>query len=201
MTLSRRHIDGTAARSLLGRAKNKPLTYDAVGMSLGHVPAPKGFREYHESKVVGTGDEAFRNIGWALMHWNVHRGAGIFVQPEFNVVRTGDAVAVAVPSAPFVSTAGACRVTEVVALGTSIGFACGTLPGHPAIGEESFVLTHRDDDQVELTVRSFSRPAIWYVRVAGPVGRSIQHRVNRRLFTSASQLASVSPVNEAEKLA
>ena len=200
MTLSRRHIDGAAARSLLGRAKNKPLTYDAVGMSLGQVPAPDRFREYHETQVVGTGDEAFRNIGWALMHWNVHRGARMFVQPEVNVVRTGDAVAVAVPTAPFISTAGCCRVTEVIALGTVIGFAYGTLPGHPAIGEESFILTHRDDDQVELTVRSFSRPASWYVRLAGPIGRGIQHRVNGRLFTSAKKLATVSPLTEAEKL-
>jgi len=198
VTLSRHKIDAGAARSLLGRAKNKPLTYDAVGMSLGQVPAPDGFREYTASRVVGTGDEAFRNIGYALMHWDVHRAAGLFVQPDVNVVREGDAVSVAVHSAPFLSAVGCCRVVEVIATGRSIGFAYGTLPGHPSLGEESFILTHRDDDQVELAIHAFSRPAIWYVKLAGPLGRAIQHRVGKKTLTGAASLATVSPVTEAK---
>jgi len=197
VTLSRHKIDGTAARSLLGRAKDKELTYATVGMSLGRVPAPEGFGEYAASRVVGTGEEAFRNAGYALMHWGVHRAAGMFVQPEFNVVREGDAVAVAVHTAPFLSAVGACRVTEVIATGRSIGFAYGTLPGHPECGEESFILTHRDDDQVELAIRAYSRPGVWYVRITGPLGRAIQRRVGSRLLRGAARMASVEPVSEA----
>lgn len=194
MTVTRTLLNTTAARSLLGRVKDKPLTYEAVGMSLGRVPAPDGFREYSASKVIGTGEEAYRNAGYALMHWNVHRGAALAVQPDFNVVRAGDPVAVAAKAAPFMSVAGACRVTEVIATGRSTGFAYGTLPGHPECGEESFIITHRDDDQVEFAIRAFSRPGVWYVRLSGPIGRSIQSRVGRRLLESATRYAAVDPL-------
>jgi len=45
------------------------------------------------------------------------------------------------------------------------GFAYGTLPGHPLLGEECFAVEHRPDDSVWLTVRSFSRPngRLWWV--------------------------------------
>jgi uncharacterized protein (UPF0548 family) len=119
----------------------------------------------------------------------------MFVQPEFNVVRPGDAVAVAVHTAPFIATAGACRVLEVVATGRTIGFSYGTLPGHPEVGEESFILTHRDDDQVEFTLRAFSRPGVWYVRLSGPLGRAIQHRIARKLLNGAASLATRSPAS------
>ena len=196
MTISRYHIDGGAARNLLWRAKHKPLTYDAVGMSLGTVAPPEGFREYAESRVVGTGAEAFANIGYGLMHWDVHRAAGMFVQPEFNVVREGDAVAVAVHVAPFLAVAGSCRVTQVIATGRSIGWAYGTLPGHPECGEELFLLTHRDDDQVEMSIRAFSQPGVWYVGLAGPLGRVIQRRIGGKLLRGAASLATMSPVRD-----
>lgn len=195
MTLSRTKINATAARSLLGRAKDAPLTYEAVGMSLGKVDAPAGFRELNESRVVGKGQEAFNNIGYGLMHWDVHRRAKMFVQPEFNVVRTDDCVAVAVPTVPFLSNQGACRVVDVVATGDSIGWSYGTLPGHPECGEESFVLTHLPNDDVVLTIRAFSKPAKWYVKVAGPIARGIQKKVANRLLDGAATLATVDPLS------
>ena len=72
------------------------------------------------------------------------------------------------------------------------GFAYGTLPGHPARGEESFVVT-RDQDGVSFAVTSFSVPARWYMAALGPVAPLLQAfyarqrvRALRRLLTSRS---------------
>lgn len=51
------------------------------------------------------------------------------------------------------------RVVLVIDEPARRGFAYGTLPGHPLRGEESFVVEHRADDAVCLTIRSVSRPA------------------------------------------
>ncbi len=66
------------------------------------------------------------------------------------------------------------------------GFAQGTLPGHPLLGEESFVVERRDDDSVWMTVRSFSRPAgrLWWVLY--PALRLAQAHFTRRYLRALS---------------
>lgn len=64
------------------------------------------------------------------------------------------------------------------------GFAYGTLPGHPESGEEFFLL-ERFGDEVRFTVRAFSRPGSWLPRVAGPVGRRLQHIMTTRYLHAA----------------
>ena len=51
------------------------------------------------------------------------------------------------------------RVIYVVDEPRRRGFAYGTLPGHPEDGEESWMVEHRDDGSVWITIRAFSRPA------------------------------------------
>jgi uncharacterized protein (UPF0548 family) len=51
------------------------------------------------------------------------------------------------------------RVIRVVDEPRRRGFAYGTLPEHPLRGEEAFLVEWRDDDTVELVIRSFSRPS------------------------------------------
>lgn len=72
------------------------------------------------------------------------------------------------------------RVVYVIAETNRVGFAYGTMTGHPESGEESFVLDRRDDDSVWFTLRSFSRPSTWYYRLAAPVLRVQQERFTRR---------------------
>jgi uncharacterized protein (UPF0548 family) len=51
------------------------------------------------------------------------------------------------------------RVVAVVDTAHRCGFAYGTLPSHPASGEEAFVV-HRDaHGTIRLTLRSLTRPA------------------------------------------
>lgn len=64
------------------------------------------------------------------------------------------------------------------------GFAYGTCPGHPESGEEAFLVEWDTDDVVWLRVIAFSRPATWYVRLAGPAARGMQAFITRRYLRS-----------------
>jgi len=76
------------------------------------------------------------------------------------------------------------RVVYVIAEAHRVGFAYGTMTGHPASGEESFILDMREDDSVWFTLRSFSRPSTWYYRLASPYLRFQQERFTRRYLRS-----------------
>jgi uncharacterized protein (UPF0548 family) len=86
------------------------------------------------------------------------------------------------------------RVVYIVDEPTRKGFAYGTLPGHPEDGEESWIIEHRDDDSVWITVRAFSRPAnkLWWV--VYPALRIVQELFTRRYLT-----ALAAPMPEALK--
>ena len=72
------------------------------------------------------------------------------------------------------------RVIYVVDEPRRRGFAYGTLPGHPEDGEEAWVIDHRDDDSVWITVRAFSRPANGWWWLVNPVLRVFQELYTRR---------------------
>ena len=72
------------------------------------------------------------------------------------------------------------------------GFAYGTMAGHPESGEESWVVEHRDDDSVWLTIRSFSRPSSTFYRLASPVLRSVQKRYTKRYLRALHPVAAAS---------
>ncbi|TAM70100.1 MAG: DUF1990 domain-containing protein [Microbacteriaceae bacterium] len=72
------------------------------------------------------------------------------------------------------------RVVYVVDDANRVGFAYGTLRGHPESGEEAFILEHRDDDSVWLIIRAFSRPSNFFYRVAGPILRIKQSQYTKR---------------------
>jgi uncharacterized protein (UPF0548 family) len=71
-----------------------------------------------------------------------------------------------------------------------VGFAYGTLPGHPESGEEAFVIEHVQDDDVVLHITAFSRPATWYARLGGPAARAAQDLITRR-YASALRTSSL----------
>jgi hypothetical protein len=60
-----------------------------------------------------------------------------------------------------------CRVVWTVDEPDRIGFTYGTLQGHPAAGEESFVVT-REPDGIYFTIRAYNRAAACYARLGGP---------------------------------
>lgn len=198
MPLTRRQVQGTTARGLVERTKNDQLTYAPVGMSLGLRPTPAGFHTARAERVIGTGAEAFAKVGYALMHWELNAGAGFHVQAQHPQVRVGERVGVVMPLLGLFGVAGVCEVVEVVAEGDVIGFAYGSLPRHPVQGEESFVLTHQPDDTVSLAITSVSRPAAWFARLAGPIGRAKQKRAMQKYLDAAQRAASAPAPAHAE---
>jgi uncharacterized protein (UPF0548 family) len=66
------------------------------------------------------------------------------------------------------------------------GFAYGTLPDHPARGEEAFHLI-RQGSSLLFRVRVFSRPRLAVARLGAPVTRTMQHRMYNRYLSVMRQ--------------
>ncbi|GAA2815257.1 hypothetical protein GCM10010452_49560 [Crossiella cryophila] len=87
--------------------------------------------------------------------------------------QVGDTVVSVLGFGPL-SVVGPCRVVWRVDEARRCGFGYGTLPGHPVIGEEGFVLVLGADGAVEFTITAVSRPAGQLARWTGPIGRLAQ---------------------------
>ena len=68
-----------------------------------------------------------------------------------------------------------------------VGFAYGTLAGHPERGEERFEVALHDDGTVAARIRAFSRPGRWFTHLAGPVGRRLQQSTTTRYLDALTQ--------------
>lgn len=189
MPITRRKLDGTAARSLVERSRGAALSYSPVGISLGTAPVPDGFRDVSTERVVGQGMAAYRKVGYALMHWELHRAAGLQVKAQHAAVREGERVGIVIPTMGVMGVSGVCRVVAVVAEGYRTGFAYGSLPKHPVQGEESFLLRMEPDESVVLAVRAVSKPASLYVKLAGPIAHAKQAGATRKLIDAAQRIA------------
>ena len=78
------------------------------------------------------------------------------------------------------------RVIYVVDEPDTVGFAYGNLRGHPEDGEESWMIEHRSDDSVWMTVKAFSRPANLFWWCGYPILRIVQEIYTNRYLRSLS---------------
>lgn len=154
------------------------LNYAEVGATRDPVmPVSGGYSRQHRRERVG-GPEAFDRAVEHVLAYGLQRGAGFEVSAAQVPLRRGDDLVMRVRIGPIRVTAPA-RVVYVVDEPDRRGFAYGTLPGHPECGEEAF-LVERDDEGTHLVIRAFSRPGRWFTRLAGPVGRHLQHRATAK---------------------
>jgi len=159
----------------LGALEELPLTYPEVGATAsGELPA--GYGHLRVATEIGTGQQRFEQAADAVMHWGMQRGSGLRVQASSEVVEVSAVVLVRMGFLP-----APCRVVYVVDEPDIRGFAYGTLPGHPESGEERFVV-RRDPatSAVFAEVSSFSRPATWWSKAAGPVVSVAQRIIAKR---------------------
>ncbi|MFJ8824422.1 DUF1990 family protein [Streptomyces sp. NPDC102467] len=159
------------------------LTYpEATGATLTDGELPSGYAHLDRRVRLGSGTECFERAGAAVLAWGAQRGAGLRVTPGDDVRAGADVVLrllwLRIP----------CRVVAVVRDSSRIGFAYGTLPGHPECGEEAFVVTRDADDSVWFRIRAFSRAGRWYTRVGGPVARAVQGWVTGRYLRAVARL-------------
>lgn len=149
-------------------------TYDHIGSTLSEGPPPTGVSSLHVERVV-PGDR--RGAAAALDRWAPHRGIRATVLPS-GPPRLGATVAVVVPVGP-VELLVVDRIVAVVDEPDRVGFAYGTLPGHPEQGEELFLATVVGEGLVRLEVTAHSRP-VGLAATVPPLVRALQRAAARR---------------------
>ncbi|WP_428961302.1 DUF1990 family protein [Micromonospora fluostatini] len=147
------------------------LTYPHVGATRDGV-WPEGWRRVRHR--VRLPDGCFATAGAAVLGWRLHRAAGIRITADAPQAAPGVTVVSRIGPGPLALTA-PCRVVWAADDDRRAGFGYGTLPGHPAAGEEAFVVTRDASGAVWFEVRAFSRPDSPLMRAAGPAGRAFQH--------------------------
>lgn len=161
------------------------LTYPHVGSTrTGRLPT--GYRHLHYRTRIGTGPDVLARAGAAVLGFRMHRAIGARVTADAGQAAPG--VLLTVGLGPLRAP---CEVVWTLEEGDRIGFAYGTRQGHPAAGEEAFVVERDDHDAVWLTVTAFSRPASPLMRMAGPFAVGFQHTFARLCGLALRRLGSV----------
>ncbi|MFY1633069.1 DUF1990 family protein [Solwaraspora sp. WMMB335] len=145
---------------------------------------PAGYR--HLRYRVRLRPESFAVAAEAVLTWRMHRTAGVRVTASGPRAEPGVLVVVRLGAGPLQVQA-PCTVVWASIQADRAGFAYGTMPGHPASGEEAF-LVERHDDEVWFSVVAFSRPASTVMRLAGPLAAVAQRRYARRLARALTRL-------------
>ena len=76
-----------------------------------------------------------------------------------------------------------CRIVAVIDEPDGIGFAYGTLPVHPELGEESFIID-RTGATPTFRVEAVSRAAHPLARLAPPVANTLQNSAAQRYLAA-----------------
>jgi uncharacterized protein (UPF0548 family) len=159
------------------------LTYAEVGATSGTLPP--GYHHLDVSRVVGHGRDWFDVAAARVLTWEVQRRAGLTVDTSREVA-LGVRAVLRMRVGP-VPVRAPVEVVVVTAEADHVGFAYGTLAGHPERGEERFEVALRADGAVEARIRAFSRPGRWFTHLAGPVGRRLQQSTTTRYLEALTQ--------------
>ncbi|MFJ8660377.1 DUF1990 family protein [Streptomyces sp. NPDC093795] len=174
--------------SLSRRERPRPaLTYPEVGATRTPAALPEGYHHLRHTEAVGHGRAAFEAAGAAVTTWRMHRATGARVVADADRAGPGTAVEVSAGIGPLRIRV-PCTVIWTAYEKDRIGFAYGTLTGHPECGEESFMVDLDPDGTVRFTVTAFSRPAAWYTRLGGPLVPPLQHAYARHLGRTLRRL-------------
>jgi uncharacterized protein (UPF0548 family) len=162
------------------RLRALPLTYRCVGGTATGRRDP-GYHPF--SRVATISSVSFDEAVDRLMTWQVHERAGLRVTASAASVET-DAVVLMRLGLGAASLKVPCRVVHVIHEADRVGFAYGTLPGHPETGEEQFVI-ERSGGETRVRIDAFSLPSTPLARLAGPFGRRVQRVMTQRYLRAA----------------
>lgn len=135
-----------------------------------------GWRTFSQTRQILRKD--FEAAANELMRWRVQTSSGLRVWAEDEPLTTGSVILMRLGLGPF-SQKFACRVRYVIDKTDRRGFAYETLPGHPEVGVEEFVLERRVDG-VYFTVSACGRPRTRVLRALAPVVELVQDAMTRR---------------------
>lgn len=161
-----------------------PFSYSELCESAEGQPA--GYNLDVNRVQLGTGRELFDAACAALRQWQMFPSLWTEIHPIDTPIEKGRHVAMLAHAFGF-WWLNACRIVYVVKEAEPIqrfGFAYGTLLQHVEQGEERFQIEWDHEDRVWYSLRAFSRPRYWVVRMAYPLGRRMQRR-----FVLESQVA------------
>lgn len=179
-----------------GRRPTGALNYPGIG-STEQGGTPGGFASVLEEARLGSGLAVYRRVAEGILSWELQRRAGLRVSADSPEVVPGARVVSGFGVGPFRLNA-PCEVVWVHepspdGVPQSAGFGYGTLPGHPARGEESFEVEINGQGEVWLRIRAFSRPSNWFYAAGGMVTRAAQRHVTGRYIEGARALAKEGP--------
>ncbi|MGY0231415.1 DUF1990 family protein [Longispora urticae] len=155
-------------------------SYAEVGATE-HWPLPEGYGHLRVRTALGPIDLDAATED--LFGWRMHRAIPV------GIATTGRAAPGLDVTVRLGFVLAPCRVVWTVEEPDRRGWAYGTLAGHPEHGEESFVLERDGDGHVWLTVTLFSRPAVWWARLAGPLVPVAQRVYAKRCAAALRGLA------------
>lgn len=164
-------------RLLVSQRDTEP-THRPTGATLGG-RLPAGFYHGHRHRTIGSGEEDFAAAARGLRGWAPQSGAGLLVHPAGAPVREGQDVVVVATLAGVTVTA-CCRVVAVIDEPDRSGFVYSTLPAHPEVGEELFMVEREADGKVVCRVSVFWRSRHPLVRAVNPVMRVVQRQTVKR---------------------
>lgn len=169
------------------------LNYPGVG-GTEHGAAPAGYLRVIQEAFLGNGMEVYQWVAGGILRWELQRRAGLRVHTDSPVVVQGARVVSGFGFGPFRLNA-PCQVVWVrepslEGVPQSAGFGYGTLPGHPARGEESFEVEINGGGEVVLRIQAFSKPANWFYTAGRLATRAAQRHVTSRYIEGARTLAA-----------
>ncbi|HEY1176203.1 MAG TPA: DUF1990 domain-containing protein [Phytomonospora sp.] len=148
------------------------FTYPYVGITREDRPdTPPGYQRIDYAVDL---DVPFHLAAETLLSWEMHRRAGL--RPETTAGRAAPGVEVVQHFGPIKA---GCRVVWSVEMPGRVGFAYGTLPGHPERGEECFLLDETEGG-CRFRIFAISRPGRWYTVIGAPIARLAQVWMLRR---------------------
>lgn len=162
------------------RLRGLPLTYDCVG---GTATGQSDDGHHRFTRGAPISHLSFDDAVERLMTWQVHERAGLRVAASSTRVEP-DAVVLMRLGLGAASLRIPCRVVHVVHEPDRVGFAYGTLAGHPESGEELFLI-ERSGGEVRCRIDAFSKPSSPLARLAGPLGRGVQRVMTERYLRAA----------------
>ncbi|ARF77737.1 DUF1990 family protein [Kitasatospora aureofaciens] len=175
----------------LRAARATEPTYPEVGATR-RGRLPDGYAHLRRRVHLGHGPEVLERAGRYVLGWGSQLGTGFAVYPG-GPAREGATVLLrlSLPGSRWPRLVIPCRVVWTVAEPDRIGFAYGTLPGHPECGEESFLVSMDAEGEVWFEVAAFSRLSAWYARLGRPVALLCQHlAIERYLAALAGHVAA-----------
>jgi uncharacterized protein (UPF0548 family) len=162
-----------AIAAVLARQADAPFSYREVGATGGDLPA--GYDHAQVRFALGNGDGVFAAACDAIRSWRMFALGWVRLHGADRAPSPGHTVA---PVAHVLGlwSVNVARVVYVINEPSQFGFAYGTLAAHAERGEELFLVGREPDGSVWYEIKVFSRPQLWWSRMAKPIVAARQRR-------------------------